>query len=76
MIEDNKNFRAVNKGLSTVINEVIQCISQVMDNEKDQGLVLRILKILNTHHSELIQRTVHRTDSFLNYTTENSEASF
>lgn len=41
-----------------------------MDNEQNQELVIKILKILNTHHSDLIQRTVNKCESSFNMTTE------
>lgn len=52
-----------------VITEVIQCISSTMNEEHDQTLVLKLLKILNKHHSQLIQRTVTRAELF-NCTSE------
>ena len=55
-------MRSVNKGLSLVINEVIKWISEVMENDANQELVRRILRILNTHHSDLIQKAVNRND--------------
>ena len=66
IIEDNKSMRTVNKGLSKVINEVIKWISSVMENDANQELVLKILRILNTHHCDLIQRTVNKPDTTLN----------
>lgn len=59
-------MRTVNKGLSKVINEVIKWISSVMENDANQELVLKILRILNTHHCDLIQRTVNKPDTTLN----------
>jgi hypothetical protein len=70
VIDDNKHFRSVNKGLSLLINEVIKCISEAINNEKDQTLVFRLLKILNSHHSQLLEDTVNRGESFLNCTSE------
>ena len=49
----------MNKGLSKVVDEVIKCIEGVIDNEQNQKLVIQILKILNQHHSKLIQTTVN-----------------
>ena len=52
----------MNRGLSHVINEVIICLSEVMEDDSNQELVLKLLKILNNHHSDLIQRTINKTD--------------
>ena len=65
-IEDNKNFREVNKGLSAVINQIIEYVSTQFHINSDNYVATKIIKILNLHHQNLKQKNIiTRGDSIL-----------
>ena len=55
----------MNKGLSQVINEVINWISEAMNFDTNNELILKMLKILNNHHSDLIQRAIIKAENII-----------